>query len=324
MTLCYSGHVPHTQPFGEHILPIVELIRQFLQSLEKERALSLHTVRAYEADLGFFSHWLEEKLQVTSSEQLQGLSLAQIRAFWAHRRTNGLSQQSMRRGQSSLRTLLKFARKRHILESNPAEGMDSPRRSRPLPKALSFEDINMMMNVPPAETLMGKRDRAILELLYGSGLRISELTSIEKWQIDFDNQTARVCGKGNKERIVPLTPSSCNAVQKYLVSRNREMSGSKEEKKIFLNRFEKPISTRSVARMVDKYARELAIMMNITPHQFRHSFATHLLNNGADIRAVQEMLGHESLSTTQIYTRISKDKLLNTYKNTHPRAGEKQ
>lgn len=302
---------------------ITEIIEQFVVYLGKERNLSEQTVRAYQTDLRLLSDWLGEKLGITSAEQFAALSLSQIRSYWAFRRNNGLSQSSMRRGQSALRTLIKFSRRRGLIDRDPAKGMDSPRRQRPLPKALSYEDVNMMMNVPPADTFQGKRDRAILELLYGSGLRISELTDLTLAQIDFANQQARVCGKGSKERIVPLTPASCQALTTYLNSRKAQFIGSEPEECVFLNRFGKGITPRSVARMINKYSRELAIMMNVTPHQFRHSFATHLLNNGADIRAVQEMLGHESLSTTQIYTRISKEKLLSTYKNTHPRAGGK-
>jgi integrase/recombinase XerC len=304
-------------------LLIAEIIEQFVAYLAKERNLSEQTVRAYKADLDNFCGWLDEKLGITEANGFAELTLQQIRAYWAFRRSNGLSQASMRRGQSALRTLIKFARRRSLIERDPAKGMDSPRRQRPLPKALSYEDVNMMMNVPPADTFLGKRDRAILELLYGSGLRISELTDLTISQIDFANQQARVCGKGNKERIVPLTPASCKALLTYLDSRKARFFGVENEQNVFLNRFGKAITPRSVARMIDKYSRELAIMMNVTPHQFRHSFATHLLNNGADIRAVQEMLGHESLATTQIYTRISKEKLLSTYKNTHPRAGGK-
>ncbi len=315
--------VTNPPPYGEPLLLITDLIEQFVVYLDKERTLSQQTVRAYQVDLSQLCQWLGEKLSVTQSEQFERLSLSQIRSYWAFRRTNGLSQASMRRGQSALRTLIKFARRRKLINRDPAQGMESPRRQRPLPKALAQEDLNMMMNVPPSETLLGKRDRAILELLYGSGLRISELTDLTIDQIDLSQQQARVCGKGCKERIVPLTPASCNAIANYLQSRRQMLGSTDSEKAVFLNRYGEAITGRSVARMIDKYARELAIMMNITPHQFRHSFATHLLNNGADMRAVQEMLGHESLSTTQIYTRISKEKLLSTYKNTHPRAGGK-
>ncbi|MGM0600524.1 MAG: tyrosine recombinase XerC [Candidatus Rifleibacteriota bacterium] len=304
-------------------MPTLELFRLFFQYLEKERLLSANTLRAYKNDLKPFFEWLEQSQQITSCNQLEHLTLAQIRAYWTQRRMNGLSQQSMRRGQSSLRTLFLFARKRSYIENNPVKGMASPKRKRPLPKALSGEDINLLLNIPPAETTLGKRDRAILETLYGSGMRISELTGLKIANLDWDQQTARITGKGNKERIVPLTPTSCDKIKTYLRAINRSPDEKRSEF-VFLNRYGNQISNRSVARMIDKYSRELALMINITPHQFRHSFATHLLNNGADIRAVQEMLGHESLSTTQIYTRISKEKLLSTYKNTHPRSGGQQ
>jgi tyrosine recombinase XerC len=322
--LWYSGQVTNPNTDGEQVLLLTTLITQFLEHLQKERLLSQQTVRAYQADLSSFFAWLDSNLAIKSTEGLENLSLTQIRSYWAYRRTNGLSQQSMRRGQSSFRTLIKYCRIRKIISKNPGDGMDSPRRKRPLPKALAYEDINLLLNVPPAETFKGKRDRAILELLYGSGLRISELTDLEISQIDFANQSARVTGKGSKQRIVPLTPSACQAIATYISARDHTWPSAAKQAKVFLNRFAAPISARSIARMIDRYTSELALMLKVTPHQFRHSFATHLLNNGADIRAVQEMLGHESLSTTQIYTRISKDRLLSTYKNSHPRAGEEK
>ena len=163
--------------------------------------------------------------------------------------------------------------------------------------------------------------QAILELLYGSGLRVSEVSNLTSENINLEAQTVIVReGKGGKDRIVPLTPLSCQAISLYINNRFSTKPEWREEKHIFLNHLGTPLTTRSIARLIDKYARQLAMMMNITPHQFRHSFATHLLNNGADIRAVQEMLGHASLSTTQIYTRISKEKLLQTYRSCHPRA----
>jgi tyrosine recombinase XerC len=305
-------------------LSLGSIVSEFLQYIEKERRLSQQTVKAYENDLNHLIEWLEKNLQINSAEDFENLSLAQFRSYWGNRRVNGLSQQSMRRGQSSLRSFVKYCRKRGLIKRNPVDGMDSPRKTRPLPKALAYEDVNLLLNAPETETTIGKRDRAILELIYGSGLRISELANAERQNLDFSQQSARITGKGNKERIVPMTPSACDAIKTYIEARDHEYDQAFKIQKIFLNRYGKPITTRSIARMIDKYTRELAMMLKITPHQFRHSFATHLLNNGADIRAVQEMLGHESLSTTQIYTKISKEKLLSTYKNTHPRAGGKR
>jgi len=299
-----------------------ELIERYLESLAKERRMSPNTVRGYRSDLDFFRVWLEQN-KVADAEELDKLSHTQLRSFWAERRNNGLSAQSMRRGQSALRGLFKFARRRKLIEADPTATMDSPRRQLPLPRALSQEDINLLLNAPDRQTLNGMRDRAILEVLYGSGLRVSEAANLTVDNIDLDAQQARVTGKGDKDRIVPLTPISCQALHAYLQARNAQITTQEQKHHIFLNKFGTALSVRSIARMLDKYSRQLAMMLNITPHQFRHSFATHLLNNGADIRAVQEMLGHESLATTQIYTRISKERLMQTYRLSHPRAGDK-
>lgn len=303
-------------------MPVNELIERYLESLAKERGMSPNTVRGYRSDLDFFKNWLEEN-RIVTAEEFEKLSHAQLRSFWAERRNKGLSAQSMRRGQSALRGLFKFASRLKLIEANPAATMDSPRRQLPLPRALSQEDINLLLNAPDRQTLNGMRDRAILEVLYGSGLRVSEAASLTVDNIDLEAQQARVTGKGNKDRIVPLTPISCQALNDYLQARNAQVTTQEHKQHIFLNKFGTALSTRSIARMLNKYSRQLAMMLNITPHQFRHSFATHLLNNGADIRAVQEMLGHDSLATTQIYTRISKERLMQTYRLSHPRAGDK-
>lgn len=303
-------------------MPVNELIERYLESLAKERRMSPNTVRGYRSDLEFFRLWLEQQ-DMNRAEELETLSHVKLRAFWAERRSKGLSPQSMRRGQSALRGLFKFAQRQKLFEANPAASMDSPRRQLPLPRALSQKDVNLLLNAPDRQTLTGLRDRALLELLYGSGLRVSEAAGLKIPDLDLENQQARVTGKGNKERIVPLTPISCQAVNTYLQARHAALPAAKDNQHLFLNKFGTALSVRSIARMIDKYSRQLAMMLNITPHQFRHSFATHLLNNGADIRAVQEMLGHESLATTQIYTRISKERLMQTYRFSHPRAGDK-
>lgn len=299
---------------------IAELINAFLEHIQKERALSLQTVRAYRSDLAFFEKWLEGK-KITAASELQSLDYAAMRAFWAGRRSTSLSAQSMKRGQSALRGLFKYAQRLKFLTSNIALTMDSPKRQRPLPKALSQNDISLFLNAPNCKTPLGLRDRAILETLYGSGLRVSEASNLTLSCLDLDRQQLRVIGgKGNKDRIVPMTPASCEAIKAYLRAWPQQLKNDSKAQSLFLNKFGTKLSTRGIARIASKYSRELCMMKNITPHQFRHSFATHLLNNGADIRAVQEMLGHESLSTTQIYTKISKEHLMKTYQASHPRA----
>ncbi len=300
---------------------ISQVISDYLESLAKERRMAAHTVRAYTGDLAFFSAWCEET-GCTEILEIEKLEPRQLRAFWAGRRSSGLSAQSMRRGQSAMRGLFKYAQRRKFISHNPMASMESPRAARPLPGALSQDDINHLLNSPDTTTLSGLRDRAILEILYGSGLRVSEAVSLTQNSIDFSNGIVRITGKGNKDRVVPVTEASSQIILDYINQRNALKPQWKGQQTIFLNPSGKPLTVRSIARIIEKYARQLAMMKNITPHQFRHSFATHLLNNGADIRAVQEMLGHASLSTTQIYTRISKERLLQTYRDTHPRSGE--
>lgn len=302
-------------------MSIQDTVLRYLEALSKERLMSAQTVKAYEADLRQFVTWLASTGIINISET-SNLSAQQLRAFWAQRRNQGLSAQSMKRAQSAMRGFFKYALKHGLINRNPMSSIESPRAQRPLPKALNETDVAMIINSPATDSAMGLRDRAILEVLYGSGLRVSELADLTISQIDVENLLLRVTGKGNKERIIPMTDIAARALQEYISRRNSDFPGSAAVEYVFLNRHGGQISTRSIARMIDKYVRQLAMMKNISPHQFRHSFATHLLNNGADIRAVQEMLGHESLSTTQIYTRISKERLLQTYRQTHPRSGD--
>lgn len=302
-------------------MSIQNTVLRYLEALSKERLMSTQTVKAYEADLRQFVAWLTSA-GINQICETSNLSAQQLRAFWAQRRNQGLSAQSMKRAQSAMRGFFKYALKHGLINKNPMSSIESPRAQRPLPKALNESDVATIINSPATDNPLGIRDRAILEVLYGSGLRVSELTDLAINQIDFDNLVLRVTGKGSKERVIPMTEIAAKALQEYINRRHSDFPESANIEYVFLNRHGSQISPRSIARMIDKYVRQLAMMKNISPHQFRHSFATHLLNNGADIRAVQEMLGHESLSTTQIYTKISKERLLQTYRQTHPRSGE--
>ena len=284
--------------------------------------MSENTTRAYGNDLSPFVKWLSEK-NILETNKLELLTPSQIRAYWAFRRNNGLSPQSMRRGQSAMRGLFKYGIKHRIINKNPAEVMDSPKPHRPLPKALTQSITETFMNTPETDTLLGKRDKAILELLYGSGLRVSECASLSLDDIDIKGNILNITGKGRKTRVVPMTQVSVNALQDYLSARN-SIPEYAFTRHIFMSHTGTPLTTRSIARMINKYVLKASLLMHITPHQFRHSFATDLLNNGADIRAVQDMLGHSNLSTTQIYTSISKEKLMQTYKLCHPRSTSNQ
>jgi len=225
------------------MVPLNELIERYLESLAKERRMSPNTVRGYRSDLEFFRLWLEQQ-GLHLAEELEKLSHTLLRSFWADRRGKGLSAQSMRRGQSALRGLFKFARRHKLIENDTAATMDSPKRQLPLPRALTQEDINLLLNAPDGQTLNGMRDRAILEVLYGSGLRVSEAAGLTIDALDLENQQARVTGKGSKERIVPLTPLSCQAIHSYLQMRNGQMPEQKVNRSLFLNKFGTALSVR--------------------------------------------------------------------------------
>lgn len=294
---------------------------RFLEFCRKEICLAELTVHAYSRDLELFIRWMEERFPTPTPAQFETLTPAFLRAFWSMRRNQGLSTASLRRAQSSLRRFAKFAIQRRLITRNPLVGVESPKGRQRLPKLLTEREALELIHVP-GNTLLGRRDRAIIEMLYGSGLRVSELTSLEVPQLDLVGGFVRVTGKGNKDRIVPLTPSAKVAVEEYLDHRHAEVPEARENDHLFLNRFGGPLTSRSVARLLDKHLRATAAMKRISPHQLRHAFATHLLNGGADLRAVQEMLGHASLSTTQIYTHLSREKLKQAYQSAHPRSGD--
>ncbi len=299
------------------------LIEGFLAYCTKERGLSEHTVRAYETDLSAFGTWMKSRFPSFIPSSLEALTAADFRLFWAWERARNLSSQSIRRAQAALRGFFRFLFKRKTLSRNPLLGVESPRVGRRLPQVLDESEVNALVTAPDSRDL-GIRDRALLEVLYGSGLRVSELTGLTIDSLDLDGKVVRVLGKGSKERLVPLTESSCKALREYFDVRAPRREPEPHPRRVFLNHLGTPLSTRSVARLLRKYTLKLGLMKRVHPHAIRHSFATHLLDGGADLRAVQEMLGHASLSTTQIYTHLSREKLRKIYIKSHPRSGGKE
>ncbi|MFZ2960532.1 MAG: tyrosine recombinase [Candidatus Ozemobacteraceae bacterium] len=295
------------------------LLGMYLCYLEKERSFSPHTVRAYASDLEVFLSWMESTYHESGTKRAEDLSPAELRSFWARRQAENLSPASLRRARSSVRGLFRFCIRRGHLHKNPLDAIETPRAQRPLPRTIDESEIGALLLAPAAD-LSGRRDKAILEMLYGSGLRVSEVTTLRINDLNLDTETGRVTGKGSKERIIPLTHASCIAVQAYLSLRQAEMPSPTAPNHLFLNKSGTPLSTRGVARLLDKYVRQTAMLRKVNPHALRHSFATALLDGGADLRAVQEMLGHASLSTTQIYTHVSREKLKRVYHKAHPRA----
>ncbi len=296
-------------------------ITQFLRYLATERNASDLTIKAYREDLFAMMEWF----QTTRGKvpKPDALSPSDLRTFQAALQEAGYARSTISRKLASLRSFYRYAMRQGIAASNPAKPLRNPRRQRKLPHVLSNDEVGKLLLAPPAADTSGLRDRAILETMYSAGLRVSELVGLRDRDVDFDEQILRVRGKGRKERISPLGSFAIKAIRAYAKRRIRdpkiEMLGG--EAPVFVNRFGKILTTRSVGRMLEKYIMQLGLDSRTSPHTLRHSFATHLLDRGADIRSVQELLGHKSLATTQIYTHVSAANLLSVYEKAHPRAG---
>lgn len=301
-------------------------IDRFAAHLKYERNASEHTVRNYVSDLEQFYDYLcpAEETGTRPAIDIAEIDHITIRDYMASLYKKNCKKSSIARKLAALRSFFKFLCREQLLELNPAHLVSSPRLEKRLPKALPVEDVIKFVEVPDTSTALGKRDRAILELLYATGMRVAELTALDLGDVDYRNEYVRVRGKGRKERFVPFGSKARQALEAYLQVRSgtpatQTVDGQKT-RALFLNYQGTRISTRSVARMIDKYVLECAMAHDISPHSLRHSFATHLLSAGADLRAIQEMLGHASLSSTQIYTQVSIEKLMEVYDKAHPKA----
>ena len=231
------------------------------------------------------------------------------------------SKVTVARKLATLRSFYKFLVKRNQISSNPVGVLRTPKQEKKLPRFLEYEEVRKLLETPPVNNWLGARDRAIFETLYSTGIRVSELVGLNMDDIDFLGEAVHVRGKGKKERIAPIGSSALQAIQHYLEFRSkREQSNSNFDPKVlFVNKHGRRLSTRSVRRKMDKYLKLAGLDPSISPHTLRHSFATHMLNNGADLRSIQELLGHQSLSTTQIYTHLKTSQLKEVYQSTHPR-----
>jgi len=297
-----------------------------MKHLKYERNASAHTLRNYESDLIQFYDYVApaDKNGKRREVNVREIDHLTIREYMASLYEQKKKKSSIHRKVASLRTFFRYLCREGLMEINPAKLVASPRVERTLPNHLTIEQMIRFIEAPDVETLLGKRDRAMLELLYASGLRVSELVGLNLTDIDFTNQTVRVKGKGRKERIVPFGNHALNALQDYLAVRGELLIEAEPDKvdpaALFFNYQGTRITTRSVGRMVDKYVKICADIHHISPHSLRHSCATHLLDAGADLRSIQELLGHARLSTTQQYTHVSTDKLMEVYDKAHPKA----
>lgn len=294
-------------------------IGRFLKYLEIERNCSPMTIKSYREDLDLLLGYLQEKLgRIPAPNEL---SPPELRTYVSAMHEAGYAKTSVARRLASLRSFFKYAQREGKCESNPAKPLRNPRKERKLPHFLSNQEIAQLFAAPPKSDPQGIRDRAILETMYSAGLRVSELVGMNLDDLDLADGLVRIRGKGKKERLSPMGSFAVKAMQSWLKVRQPAPNlPAKHGSPVFLNRFGKRLTTRSIARMLEKYLKLTGLDLRTSPHTLRHSFATHLLDRGADIRSVQELLGHKSLVTTQIYTHVSTAGLKQVYELAHPRA----
>jgi integrase/recombinase XerC len=326
------------------------IIQEFLNYLQFEKRFSGHTAKCYGADLRQFSEFLiahsdsgpsaPEPISLTQQagpatalatqtdlkvdQLLLSVDVNTVRAYLAQLNEKQYSKSTIARKLATLRSFYKFLVKRNQLSSNPVTVIRTPKQEKKLPRFLEYEEVKRLLETPPVNNWLGARDRAIMETLYSTGIRVSELVALNMDDIDFLGEVVHVRGKGKKERIAPIGSSALQVIQHYMEFRSKRAQSNPnfDSKVLFVNKHGGRLSTRSVRRKMDKYLKMAGLDPQISPHTLRHSFATHMLNNGADLRSVQELLGHQSLSTTQVYTHLTTRKLKEVYEKAHPREAE--
>ncbi|MGE4055168.1 MAG: tyrosine recombinase XerC [Vicinamibacterales bacterium] len=297
-------------------------IADFLRFLRLNRNVSAHTVRAYGNDVSqFVEHTAAEAGLRRSELAPEALTRAALRSFLAAVHAQGISRASAARKLAAVRTFLRYLRREGALEDDPGALVPTPKREVRIPAHLSETEVTALLEAASGTDFLGRRDRAILELFYASGLRLSELTGLDLDDVNLSTRMARVLGKGGKQRLVPFNTSTASAIRAYLKARPELPTPSDA---LFINYRGTRLSTRGVDRVVRRYVIASSSRLGISPHALRHTFATHLLQRGADLRAIQELLGHARLGTTERYTHVNAAQLLDVYRRTHPRAGGKR
>jgi integrase/recombinase XerC len=305
---------------------LLEHIEAFLEALAAEKGYSAHTLRAYRQNLMEFAayvaghpEWAVNEPQRLAKIEPECVDSLQIRAYlgYLHKRNQ---KATIARKLSAVRSFFRHLHKHRIIAQNPTKAVRTPKYGKPIPSYLSVDDVFRLIEAVKPKGVLGLRNTAILETLYSTGMRVAELAGLDNGDIDFRSGAVRVLGKGHKERIVPIGDKALNAIEAYRkILTQTKAIGHEPQDPLFLNKDNGRLSTRSIARVVDKFARACGLAVSVSPHAMRHSYATHLLDAGADLRAVQELLGHSSLSTTQRYTHVSIDRLMATYDKAHPR-----
>ena len=294
-------------------------LTQYLEYIQGTKNVSPHTVSNYRRDIEQFVEFLRRLS--TGDFMFNAVDVLLARRYLASLVGKDYSRKTIARNIAALRSFFRYLCRVQVVDSNPFVGIRTPKLERRVPQFLDVPELDDLLKLPPA-TVLGRRDSALLELLYGAGVRVSELVGLSLQNIDLSEQYILVFGKGSKERIIPIGRLAVKAISSYLQESRPVLLRKQPEKTdaLFLNHTGTPLSDRSVRRILDKYVTRLAVHKRVTPHTLRHSFATHLLDKGADLRSVQELLGHVSLKTTQVYTHVSSERLVSVYRNAHPRA----
>jgi len=326
--------LPSVAPVAAPAKSFTPLVQQFLDYLKYERHFSDYTIKSYGADLIQFGQYLAGQIghpnepspdvpltgEQVDERQVKCESLT-VREFLAYLYGQNYTKSTTARKLATLRSFYKYLMKRGLIGVNPLSTIRTPKQEKRLPRCLSLEEIQKLLETPGDGDLLSSRDKAMLEVLYSTGIRVSELVELDMADLDLQEGVLRVRGKGRKDRLTPIGSQAIQAMQKYFELRQLDarMAGPLVGR-VFLNKHGGPLSTRSVRRKLDKYLVMAGMDPGISPHTLRHSFATHLLNNGADLRSVQELLGHQSLSTTQVYTHLTTARMKQVYDAAHPRA----
>ena len=335
-TVSSTSSASSTAPGSPSPKEFSPLVRQFLEYLKLERHFSDYTVKSYGADLAQFGQYLSgqigrlgqgaEPAAPMTPDELDKKHLnvepITVREFLAYLYGQNYTKSTTARKLATLRSFFKFLMRRGLVSVNPLSTIRTPKQEKRLPKCLDLEQIQKLLDTPGDADLLSARDKAMLEVLYSSGIRVSELVELDMADLDLQQGVLRVKGKGRKDRLTPIGSQAIKALQRYFDLRTAESPNQAPlTGRVFLNKHGTPLSTRSVRRKLDKYLVMAGLDPGISPHTLRHSFATHLLNNGADLRSVQELLGHQSLSTTQVYTHLTTSRMKQVYDKAHPRAG---
>ncbi|GAA4709583.1 site-specific tyrosine recombinase XerD [Brevibacillus fulvus] len=292
------------------------LIDQFIHYLAVEKGLAANTLESYQRDMIAFTTFLREQ----GIERIEDSTRTLIVAYLLSLQEKGRATATLSRNMASIRAFYQFLVRDKLLDHDPSLHLETPKIEKRLPKVLSVEEVERLLDSPDLSQPSGLRDKAMLELLYATGIRVSELVQLHVGDVNLEMGFLKCMGKGSKERIIPLGSMAIHVVRQYMQTGRQKLLKQSEERALFLNHLGKQITRQGFWKIIKRYARLANVRAEITPHTLRHSFATHLLENGADLRSVQEMLGHADISTTQIYTHVTRTRIKDVYAKTHPRA----